>query len=68
MLVEKSMYEAVLVVPPLVRSSVEVILPAGFSSLGLDSEKLQDLSRLKGKLVFKQNGQVIKLLLYVAWI
>ncbi len=43
---------------PLVRSAVEVILPAGFSTGEVETERLQDLTRLKGKLVFRQNGQV----------
>jgi hypothetical protein len=46
---------------PLVRSAVEVILPAGFSTGEVETERLQDLTRLKGKLVFRQNGQVSRI-------
>ena len=42
----------------MVRSAVEVILPAGFSTGEAETERLEDLTRLKGKLVFWQNGQV----------
>jgi hypothetical protein len=43
---------------PLVRNAAEVILPAGFSTGEVETERLQDLTRLKGNLVFRQNGQV----------
>jgi hypothetical protein len=49
---------------PLVRNAVEVILPAGFSTGEVETERLQDLTRLKGKLVFRQNGQVRGILLF----
>jgi hypothetical protein len=49
---------------PLVRSAVEVILPAGFSTGEVETERLQDLTRLKGKLVFRQNGQVSRISLF----